>query len=185
MLCLNIKDYGANNYFSILLIFPFFPQGAERLGYKQTEGDKQTGIITKKLSPGPKRLTKKQQELQGKLHEGSFFANGEKFISSSSSVLDAHVVYCISCNKSECNYFYVGQTGRQLNIRLIEHKCYVKEIIYGTTLPKHFSIKSGKKCNFVDNIVVYILAKNVFDEKLRVKIETYWIKMIGTANHKT
>ena len=59
----------------------FFPQGAERLGYKQTDGYKQMEIIfkkapstpTKKVSPVPKRLTKKQQELQGKLHEGSFY----------------------------------------------------------------------------------------------------------------
>ena len=37
-----------------------------------------------------------------------------------------NTVYCIFCNKSECNQIYVGQSQRELKQRFSEHKTSVR-----------------------------------------------------------
>ena len=44
-------------------------------------------------------------------------------------------VYAVSCN--DCHSFYFGETGRDLKIRIQEHKKVVKEMAQNSAIAKH------------------------------------------------
>ena len=91
-----------------------------------------------------------------------------------------NVIYLVSCNKPECGKQYVGETGRQLRDRVVEH---LRDIKYGKNNPvglhfrsyghnsTHFTVQAFEKCRFDST-------------GYRKTKESFWIEKIKPAINK-
>ena len=81
-----------------------------------------------------------------------------------------NVVYKISCN--DCNASYVGQTGRQLNTRILEHRQHIRRNTTTNSVITDHRLHCGHEFDW-DNVRVLDVEKNIFK---RLTSEMLYIK---------
>ena len=86
-------------------------------------------------------------------------------------------IYKINCNNNNCNAFYIGQTGRELKIRIKEHAKAVKNHDQNNSLFNHY-LDTGHSFDF-DN---YSIVKNIRSFNKRNLLESYLILKTNKNN---
>jgi hypothetical protein len=87
-----------------------------------------------------------------------------------------NVVYLITCDR--CNKQYVGETGREAKIRLLEH-CADTRFKREKPVGKHFNLPGHS----ADDISFIVIDKPPrFDTNLRQTLEHHWIQTLQTVN---
>ena len=85
-------------------------------------------------------------------------------------------IYCLICPISK-KPKYVGQTIRNLNIRLKEHKSFRKDKSH-----KNYWINLLIKNNKIEDLTIHLLGEYIIDDLN--KMETYWINFFNIQNIK-
>ena len=103
-------------------------------------------------------------------------------IFNNSNCKSSHFIYIILCEK--CNCFYIGQSYRTVEKRLIEHINNIKKFIcyekYNTVVSIHFNLKGHTLKHFK----FIIIANNIIDDNLRLHIEAKYINLFLQLNQK-
>ena len=91
----------------------------------------------------------------------------------------SNIVYCLLCNKSKCNQFYIGQTSQQLRERFSDHKSSVKHR-RSNAIGEHFNGPGHTMANM--NILalekVFTKGKPIIEKR-----ESHYINILE-AEHK-
>lgn len=84
------------------------------------------------------------------------------------------VVYSITC--PVCGKLYIGQTGRNIRIRIAEHKCDINRRDREQPVAKHFIDHNAQS----QDILVTILDNTARDKNTRLRLEEAWIRVLNT-----
>ena len=107
------------------------------------------------------------------------FNKTEIQINSSLGCNSTNVVYCLKCNKQNCNQIYIGQTKREIGVRFGEHKTSVKTKS-NNTIGNHFNGPGHSLANM--NILAIEKVFNPSETVIK-KRESLWINRLE-AEHK-
>ena len=93
-----------------------------------------------------------------------------------------NVIYCITCKK--CKMQYIGQTGRDIGIRIYEH---VRSVAHPnkTHCPvgKHFAKKDHKTSDLMFSVVQWIQRDPISSKSYRLQQEDFWICHLDRSIH--
>jgi peptide-methionine (R)-S-oxide reductase len=92
----------------------------------------------------------------------------------------SNVVYCISCDKSSCDYVqYIGESGRKFKDRFSEHIGYVKSGIISQPTGQHFNLPGHSIANMKATLLEKCEKNTATFRKLR---ESFFINKFDTKN---
>ena len=91
-------------------------------------------------------------------------------ISCSSNCSSSHFIYIIKCKK--CNAYYIGQSYRTVRERLNEHIYSINNFIPYIKNISSTSIHFNLLNHSLDDFTFYIMYKDIFDDDLRIHVES-------------
>ena len=88
-----------------------------------------------------------------------------------------NIIYLIECDKENCKQRYIGETDRELKVRIAEHKGYIRNKNLGQPTGIHFNLPGHS----LSNMNVTIIEKMRKTDRLyRREKEKYHIKKFNT-----
>ena len=106
--------------------------------------------------------------------EGKFKAASTTFKMDFTTPMDCNtrnMVYAINCSVANCRQQYIGQSGRSLRERLIEHLGYVDKNKEATG--KHFNLPGHSKWDIKATVLEKVHTREVW---VREERESLWIR---------
>lgn len=88
------------------------------------------------------------------------------------------IIYLITCKK--CNFQYVGETGRTLKDRMMEHIRNVKNKKLNTKLVQHYNSEGHSYLDLSFKILDSYQSENS-TKNIRMEKENFWIRLLNTA----
>ena len=89
----------------------------------------------------------------------------------------SNIVYAIQCNKDNCRQSYVGESGRSLRQRFLNHKGYVENQTRSQATGLHFNLPGHSKNNLTITIIEQV---RKVDPCYRKEREKFFINKFNT-----
>ena len=101
-------------------------------------------------------------------------------ISKSVDCNSSNIVYAIQCNKDNCRQSYVGESGRSLRQRFLNHKGYVENQTRSQATGFHFNLPGHSKNNLTITIIEQV---RKVDPCYRKEREKFFINKFNTFHN--
>ena len=88
-----------------------------------------------------------------------------------------NVIYLLECKR--CRLRYIGTTGRQLKLRLAEHRGYITNQVVNTATGAHYNLPGH---SLADLKVTILEQTKSSDEDYRIEREKYFIRKFDAFN---
>ena len=128
-------------------------------------------------APGTWKCNKKKCHSCPHILEQPNFTNTDGSVTHSTmnhiTCTTSHVIYLITCHR--CHKKYVGQTSKNLNIRMYQHLYNIKNF-HETPVAKHFNSQNHRHRHFLVQAICQAPRNNT----ARLSLEKAWIKIIST-----
>lgn len=103
------------------------------------------------------------------------------FLNSHITCESSNVIYCIFCNKQGCNQIsYIGETERQLKVRIREHIGYIHNLNINTPTGHHFNMPNHS----LENMRIQVIEKCKENSRVYRKIREQRFINLFETRHK-
>ena len=90
-----------------------------------------------------------------------------------------NIIYMLECQKDKCRQRYIGTTGRQLKLRLAEHRGYISNQVISKATGAHWNLPGHSLADLRVTILEQTKYKN---EEYRKEREKHFIRKFDTFN---